>query len=656
MNIENQNQSIRILFAGYTSSDLSKITDYLKGGRIQFISRIAETEDDFKKEMQLFSPEVVISEYNNQNFNGFTALNISKALHPGTHFIFFTSTVNEEIAVTFLKAVTNDYLLKTNLTQLARSVIGIMKKRGNSNKLTETESKTFKSEDIYFALHENSVNGIFILKDKKIELINPAFEKIFGYSSWEISQPHFDYQALIAPESKLFIESVINQILTEEKTNLKFDFKILTKKGDVKEVEALISKIYYEGKEIIQGTIQDITHRKIIEEKLTESEKKFRLLFQNHTAVKLLIDSETGKIIEANKAAAKFYGWSKDELKTMNISQINLLSHDEFRLEIQKLNKHENIVSEFTHLNATGKLVDVEVHSSKIYFDEKEVIHHIIHDISGKKLTEQKLQLLNTAVEQNPLTIVITNPQGEIEYINPAFTEMTGYQFSDVTGRTLSVLKSGLQEENFYKDLWNTISSGRAWTNEYRNKKKNGEIYWQETTITPILNEKGIITHFVAVMEDISREKRMIEDLLIAKEKAEESDRLKSAFLANMSHEIRTPMNGIIGFTNLLKEQKLTGDDKKMYINIIKKSSERMLNTINDLIEISKIESGTMDFEFSELNINEMLDFQKHFFLSEITKKGLNFSCIKPFPMKLHELKQIMINSTVFSQTLSRMR
>ena len=281
----------------------------------------------------------------------------------------------------------------------------------------------------------------------------------------------------------------------------------------------------------------------------------------------------------------------------------------------------------------------MEIFSSNIHNDKKELLHIIIHDISDKKVAEQKLQLLNRAVDQNPITIVITNPQGKIEYVNPAFTAMTGYTFSEVKGKTLSVLKSGLQAKEFYENLWKTISSGNDWSGEYRNRKKNGEIYWQETVISPILNKKGDITHFVAVMEDISEEKKMIEDLLFAKAKAEESDRLKSAFLANMSHEIRTPMNGIIGFTNLLKEQSLRGEDRKKYINIIKKSSERMLSTINDLIEISKIESGTMEFDISEVNINELLEFINHLFRPEATKKGLEMYLHRPLPYEIARIE-----------------
>ena len=117
------------------------------------------------------------------------------------------------------------------------------------------------------------------------------------------------------------------------------------------------------------------------------------------------------------------------------------------------------------------------------------------------------------------------------------------------------------------------------------------------------MDEKGQITHYLAVKEDITERKQLIEDLIIAKEQAEQSDKLKSAFLANMSHEIRTPMNGILGFTEFLKEPNLSGEKQQKYINIIQKSGTRMLNIINDIVDISKIEAGLMEVDFKELNI-----------------------------------------------------
>ena len=108
-----------------------------------------------------------------------------------------------------------------------------------------------------------------------------------------------------------------------------------------------------------------------------------------------------------------------------------------------------------------------------------------------------------------------------------------------------------------YKELWETLLSGNEWFGEFHNKKKNGELFWEKASISPVLDSNQNISHFIAIKEDITKQKEILNELTISKEKAEESDRLKSAFLANMSHEIRTPMNGILGFSELLKSSVL---------------------------------------------------------------------------------------------------
>jgi len=150
--------------------------------------------------------------------------------------------------------------------------------------------------------------------------------------------------------------------------------------------------------------------------------------------------------------------------------------------------------------------------------------------------------------------------------------------------------------------------------------------------ISPIVDASGEITNFVIVSEDITQKKQLLEDLITAKEQAEESDKLKTAFLANMSHEIRTPMNGILGFAELLKEPDLTNDIQQKYIHIIEKSGARMLNIINNIVDISKIEAGLMEVTISDAEINEQLDFIYSFFKPEVEQKGMKLIVNKPLP------------------------
>lgn len=225
---------------------------------------------------------------------------------------------------------------------------------------------------------------------------------------------------------------------------------------------------------------------------------------------------------------------------------------------------------------------------------------------------EQKRALVRTSqlskgIEQSPVSIVITDNQGSIEFVNPSFTRITGYTLEEVIGKNPRILRSDEHDHSFYKHLWQTILSGNNWDGEFRNIKKNGDQYWEKTIISPIFNDRGKIVQFIAFKEDITEKRKMMADLVKAKEKAEESDRLKSAFLANLSHEIRTPMNAILGFTELLQDPEITAEAIGSYVSIIHRSGYHLLAIINDIIEISKIETGQITPRYANINIGAVI-------------------------------------------------
>jgi PAS domain S-box-containing protein len=299
------------------------------------------------------------------------------------------------------------------------------------------------------------------------------------------------------------------------------------------------------------------------------------------------------------------------------------------------------------HKNKKGDIFTVEIISHIINYNNKKARLVLANDITERKKTENQLKLYQRAIEQSPVSINITDSEGKIVYVNSGFTALSGYTSAEVINRNPRILKSGIHPEAMYKELWETITAGNYWNGELCNKKKNGDLYWIQTSISPVVDSKGIITHFVAVKEDITERKKFIEDLGIAKEKAEESDRLKSAFLANMSHEIRTPMNGILGFTELLLEPDLSSEQKEHYIEIVHKSGQRMLNTVTDIIEISKIEVGLVTLNGTETDINGRMEELYLFFQPEAEQKGLklNIEMLLPQSDKIITLDQNKLDS-----------
>ena len=227
---------------------------------------------------------------------------------------------------------------------------------------------------------------------------------------------------------------------------------------------------------------------------------------------------------------------------------------------------------------------------------------------------EGNLRKLAQAVEQSPESIVITNLAAEIEYVNAAFIQASGYSREELLGQNPRILQSTRTPPETYTSLWEALNQGHAWKGEFVNKRKDGSEYVEFAIITPLRQPDGSITHYVAVKEDVSEKKRLgteldrhrhhLETLVterttqleFALDKAEAASRSKAAFLANMSHEIRTPMNAILGMTHLLRRGQVTPKQGEQ-IDRIEQASRILLGLINDILDLSKVEAGKLHIE-----------------------------------------------------------
>ncbi|MDD4639487.1 MAG: response regulator, partial [Bacteroidales bacterium] len=240
-----------------------------------------------------------------------------------------------------------------------------------------------------------------------------------------------------------------------------------------------------------------------------------------------------------------------------------------------------------------------------------------------KKRSEENTIKITKAITESPSSIIITDRMGVIEYVNPKFTSLTGYTPEEVIGGKPSILKSGDTPDLIYKSLWGTITSGQEWRGELKNRKKSGDFYWEDVSISPVFDDNGYISHYVAVKEDITDRRQLISELIRARDKAEESDRLKTSFIQNISHEMRTPMNGVMGFIDLLRDNSLMDSERMEFLDTIEKCGNRMLYIINDLIDISKIEAGIMQVNRRNFKPKDLLRDLVNFFTPEAGKDGL---------------------------------
>lgn len=368
------------------------------------------------------------------------------------------------------------------------------------------------------------------------------------------------------------------------------------------------------------------------EENLRESEMRFRQMFNNNNVVMMQLNPDTGNIQDVNPAALAFYGYSRSEMLNMNIGQINTMSSTEIYSAMQKTRHGRQNYFIFKHKLKSGNIRTVEVYGSAIPVHGRDIIFSIIHDITDRMTVEEENRKLSLAIEQSPISIVIANEQGNIEYVNQRFEDITGYKAAEVIGRNPSILKSGLTPDDIYQELWKTIHAGRTWRGELVNKRKDGSFFTESIILTPIESYDKKNHHFLALKEDITFKKQMETDLRAAKEKAEESDKLKTAFLNNMSHEIRTPLNAISGFADLLNDEDLTQDERIKYTSIINSNSDQLLGIVNDVLEISRLDSGRIPLHLSQFCLNELMNDIYLSFQPDIVRKKLDFNVSCPLP------------------------
>ena len=234
---------------------------------------------------------------------------------------------------------------------------------------------------------------------------------------------------------------------------------------------------------------------------------------------------------------------------------------------------------------------------------EKERVLAVNAKESQKSLHELKEQKL--ALDSHSI-VAITDVKGNIKYANRKFEEISGYSHDELMGANHRILKSDEQDDDFWKEMYATITKGYIWSAEVKNKAKDGRSYWVDTTIIPFLDEEGKPESYIALRTDITEQKFNEMELLTAKEEAEAALVAKSEFLASMSHEIRTPMNGVIGMLGLLQGSKLN-DTQAHQISLAESSAQSLLSLINDILDFSKVEAGKLELENIAFNLRDEL-------------------------------------------------
>nr|WP_321406429.1 PAS domain S-box protein [uncultured Carboxylicivirga sp.] len=534
-----------------------------------------------------------------------------------------------------------------------------LKLKQNRDEILNINREIEKKEAFLQNLLSSAPIGIILVRNRKIEYINSAIMQTSGYLKEElIGSPLADYYYQ-NKEDEEKINAFYQQIDDEGIASMEVTLR--DKIGDPVELRVLGKQMPDNDKDMCYLLIsEDISTIKEAEKNLEESEIRNQKIIES-TVDGIFIFSIQKDLIFANTAGLNMLGYQFDELANKDLDEIfpDTIFVERFEEAMQQILKGMDFIGDVQLLHNNKEIIHTEIYATGIQLEGKLHAYFSLHNISKRKRKEEELKQseykFRALTENSPDHIIRIDRKGTLSFCNAAFLKDFNLDATDCIGKKMNELN--MLPEEFISGLNNAIGDvliSKTITPVELEFAFNGQTYAFDWTITPETDDNNNLSSLLLVGRNFTLRKRAEQELIVAKEKAESADNLKSAFLANMSHEIRTPLNAIVGFTNLLNEDFISDEEKVEYIQIINTSSEHLMALINDIVDLAKIESGELSIHLQESNPNEVLEKLFHLYEKRMdldSKKHLKFYLNLPedsaqylVPCDLKRFNQIFTN------------
>ena len=525
---------------------------------------------------------------------------------------------------------------------------------GDIDFMLEERDKTFQ------LLTEYLRSAVFLVNDKGyFTYSNPAATTITGYSEDELrSLRFFD---IAHPDFKELIRERGFSRLHGREAAESYEVKIIHKDGREKWIEISNTTLRLRNQFMVLGTAIDISARKETEEALKIERIYLENLFENSPEA-IVVTTNEGIIEKINHEFTQLFCYSKDEAIGKHIDQLIATREclEEAGDKTARVAKGERILAETVRKDKNGKNIPVSILGAPVVVEGKQYsVYGIYRDIteriqSKEALKESKSQL-QYVLDNTKDIIFQMDFEGRFNYVNKAAGDITGFTADEFLSMSIFDLAVKPWHKTIRSVLHEVVSySGIEHPVKFKIHKKTGEETWLELNTNPIIRN-GYVEGIQGVARDVSERMAYEEQMRDAKEKAEAADHLKTAFLANMSHEIRTPMNAILGFSRLLKNTDISEKARSEYVDIINSRGNHLLQVINDIIDLSKIEANQLHMEKEVMNLNQFLDEFFIIFSQQIREEKGSEIDLKVTKALKEEEAQVLLDKTRFQQILTNM-
>ena len=515
----------------------------------------------------------------------------------------------------------------------------IIEERTRSLFESENKFKTFynRSNELLtvFSFSENNFGDMITANES-------TFKKL-GYSPEELIGNNI---SMFCPEELINWFLSKSQILTASESVQTESF-FRTSSGEFLPVEINASVISFNDEMVVLGSARDIT----LKRKAEAQANLFSRALEQTSSMLMILDLE-GKIQNINRAFTVITGYTLEEVYGQSPKDVltDTMTDEERSTMLNTINSGLSWKGEFLNKRKNGDILWVSATIAPLRNEVGEIINFVAieEDITEKKKKDLELRKLSQAIEKSQVSVIIADSDIIIEYVNPYYVKKTGYLRDEIIGKK-PMFDLKYYSREFLDNMKISAQAGIVWQGELRSETKSGKVIWDQTTITPIANEQGEITHYVGIQSEISELKKTQQELVIAKEKADSAARVKSEFLANMSHEIRTPMNAVLGYSELLSMM-IKDPVQKNYLDSILLSGKNLLALINDILDLSKIEAGKLELNYVDINVRSFFNEFKRIFALKLSEKELDFmidfSSGFPNTIRIDEirLRQILFN------------